>query len=43
MIVSASVGSAFIGSCVLAGAGILQYKPAQQHVAIEISKSSWAR
>ena len=34
---SASVTSVVIGGCVLAGAAMLQFKPAQQHVKLEIT------
>jgi hypothetical protein len=43
LIVSVSIASVFVGGCILAGAAMLQYKPAQQHVEIEITKPSWAR
>ena len=37
LIVSASVTSVVIGGCILIGAAMLQYKPAQQHVEFEIT------
>ena len=43
LIISVSIASVFIGGSILAGAAMLQYKPAQQHVEFEITKSSWAR
>ena len=43
LIISVSVASVFIGGCILAGAAVLQYKPAQQHVEFEIIKPSWNR
>jgi hypothetical protein len=36
LIISASIASVFIGGCILAGAAIVQYQPAQQHVEVEI-------
>jgi hypothetical protein len=36
-VVSAVVASVVIGSCILAGAAMLQYEPARQHVEIEIT------
>ena len=36
LIVSASVASLVIGGCIAAAAGMLQYKPTQQHVEVEI-------
>ena len=43
LIISVSVASVFIGGCILAGAALLQYKPAQQHVEVQITKPSWDR
>ena len=43
VIISASIASVFIGGCILAGAAMLQYKPARQHVEYEITKPSWDR
>jgi hypothetical protein len=43
LIITVSIVSVFISGCILAGAAMLQYKPAQQHVEIEITKPSWAR
>ena len=43
VIISASIASVFIGGCILAGAALLQYKPAQQHVEVQITKPSWDR
>jgi hypothetical protein len=43
LIISAGIVSVFIGGCILAGAAVLQYKPAQQHVEFEIIKPSWDR
>ena len=43
MIISASIASVFIGGCILAGAALLQYEPAQQHVEVQITKASWDR
>jgi hypothetical protein len=40
MIISASIASVFIGGCILAGAALLQYEPAQQHVEVQITKAS---
>ena len=41
VIIAASIASVFIGGCILAGAALLQYKPAQQHVEFQITKPSW--
>ena len=43
LIISASVASVFIGGCILAGTAMLQYQPVQQHVEIQITRSSWDR
>jgi hypothetical protein len=43
MIISASIASVLIGGCILAGAALLQYEPAQQHVEVQITKASWDR
>lgn len=40
LIISASTASVFIGGCILAGAAMLQYKPAPQHVEFEITKQN---
>jgi hypothetical protein len=37
LIISASIASVVIGGCILTGAAVLQYKPAQQHVEVEIT------
>ena len=39
MIISAAVASVVIGSAILAGAAVLNYKPVQQHVEIDITQS----
>jgi hypothetical protein len=36
-LISASIASVVIGGCILAGAAMLEYKPAQQHVEFEIA------
>jgi hypothetical protein len=43
LIISASVASVFIGGCILAGIAMPQYQPVQQHVQIQITRSSWDR
>jgi hypothetical protein len=37
LIISASIASVVIGGCILAGAAMLEYKPAQQHVELDIT------
>ena len=37
LVISAVVASVVISSCILAGAAMLQYEPARQHVEIEIT------
>ena len=36
-LILASIASVVIGGCILAGAAMLEYKPAQQHVEFEIT------
>jgi len=43
VIIAASIASVFIGGCILAGTAMLQYQPAQEHVEIQITRSSWDR
>jgi hypothetical protein len=43
VIISTSIASVLIGACLLAGAAMLQYQPAQQHVEVQITKASWDR
>ena len=43
VIISASIASVFIGGCILAGAALLQYEPAQQHIEVQVTKASWDR
>jgi len=43
VIISASIASVLIGGCILAGAAMLQYRPTQQHVEVQITKQSWDR
>jgi len=43
LIISVSIASVLIGGCILAGAAMLQSKPAQQHVEFEITKHTWDR
>ena len=43
VIIAASIATVLIGGCILAGAAMLQYKPAQQHVEVQITKPSWDR
>ena len=43
LIISAILGSVFIGGCILAGTAMLQYQPAQEHVEVQITRSSWDR
>ena len=43
VIISVSIASVFIGGCILAGAALLQYEPAQQHVEVQVTKASWDR
>jgi len=43
VIISAIIAGVLIGGCILAGAAMLQYKPTQQHVEVQITKQSWDR
>ena len=43
LIITVSIVSVFISGCILAGAAMLQHKPAQQHVEFEITKQTWDR
>ena len=43
VIISAIIASVLIGGCILAGAAMLQYRPTQQHVEVQITKQSWDR
>ncbi|HTD88915.1 MAG TPA: hypothetical protein VK850_20255 [Candidatus Binatia bacterium] len=43
LIISVSVASVFISGGILAGIAMLQYQPVQQHVEIQITRSSWDR
>ena len=39
LIISAAVASVVIGGAIVAGAAMLQYKPVQQHVEVEITQT----
>jgi hypothetical protein len=43
LIASAAAVSVLIGTVIVAGAAVLNYKPVQQHVEFEIKKPSWDR
>jgi hypothetical protein len=40
LIISAILGSVFIGGCILAGAAMLEVKPTPQHVEVQIKCDS---